>query len=209
MAQALRATTLSVLVSQTPPFSKSEKFPNIESYDGEMDKFDAWEQSLIQRMYINHDRYPIQAHKIAYAESKLTFRKRAYNLMRQYRVNGLCTIPTLKKWRTKFRDCCNNRFEKEDFRKYLRDTLKQISKNFDEYYSFFAPHVARSRMEDLSLIEYLFRGLNYKTLTNTLSYRKFDGSESAIFEKYITIYRETDWKFRQIEYIHPKQAFTI
>ena len=62
----------------------SEKLPDISEYDGDEAKLDSWEQSLIQRMHVNHDRYSTDASKIAYAENRLTIGKRAHNLMNAY-----------------------------------------------------------------------------------------------------------------------------
>lgn len=98
------------------PDSRSEKLSDIPEYDGNMEKLDAWEQLLIQRMHVNHDRYPTDTHKIAYAESRLTISKKAHNLMNKYRTDGLSTIGSFKEWRAKLRKCYGNRFEEEDAR---------------------------------------------------------------------------------------------
>lgn len=60
---------------------KSEKLPDIPLYEGGLNELDAWEQSLIQRLHINRDRYPTEQDKIAYAELRLTNGKKAHNLM--------------------------------------------------------------------------------------------------------------------------------
>ena len=110
--------------THTIPFCSLQNLPDVPGHDGDMEKLDAWEQQLTQRMQVNHDRYPSDAHKIAYAESRLTIGKKAHNLINRYRSEGLCILLTFADWRAKLRDCCGNRFEEEDARIYLRDTLK-------------------------------------------------------------------------------------
>ena len=97
----------------TPPLSRnsdsrSKKLPNIPEYNDNIDKLDAWEQLLIQRMHINHDQYTTNMHKIAYAKLRLTINKKAHNLMNKYCIDGLSTISTFKEWRSKLCKCCGN-----------------------------------------------------------------------------------------------------
>ena len=127
----------------------------------ETDKLDAWEQALIQRMNINHDRYPTDTAKIAYAESRLTIGKRASILMMPYRRDGICTISTFAEYRHILRHVCGNPFEAEDARTYLRDTLKQGSGSFMEYYQLFCQKKDRSGMEEASLIDCFKRNVSY------------------------------------------------
>ena len=51
-------TTPAPAVANSSSTRLSEKLPDIAEYEGDQDKLDAWEQSLKQRMYLNHDRYP-------------------------------------------------------------------------------------------------------------------------------------------------------
>ena len=99
------------LPTVTPTVRLSEKLPDIVEYDGDMDKLDAWEQSLVQKMYANHDRYPTDQNKINYGENRLTVGKKAHNLMNAYRVDGYCTLTNFQEWRAKLRKCCGNPFE--------------------------------------------------------------------------------------------------
>lgn len=89
-------------------------------------------------MHVNHDRDLTDVEKIANAESTLTIGKKALNLTNRHRVEGLYSRNSFKDWRRKLRDACDNRFEEEDSRVYLRDTLKQGSMSFDEYYNLFS-----------------------------------------------------------------------
>ena len=171
-----------------------------------MEKLDAWEQQLIQRMHVNHDRYPSDAHKIAYAESRLTIGKKAHNLMNRYRSEGLCILSSFADWRAKLRDCCGNRFEEEDARIYLRDTLKQGSMSFEEYYNLFAQKKEKSRMEDASLIDAMKRNVNYATQTSALNWRKRDGSDPVTFHDHVEMWSQTDWNLRQIKHRLPRQT---
>lgn len=82
--------------------------------------------------------HPTDIEKIAYAESRLTIRKKAHNLMNRYRTEGLCSLTCSADWRRKLREACRDRFEEQDSCVYLRDTLKQDSMSFDEYYTFLA-----------------------------------------------------------------------
>ncbi|KAL8761045.1 MAG: hypothetical protein Q9194_007736, partial [Teloschistes cf. exilis] len=136
---------------------RSEKLPDIPEYDGERDRLDAWEQSLIQKMTANDDRFPKENYKIAYAESRLAIGKKAHSLMGQYQSDGICTLATLADWRQKLRALCGNPFKEENARTYLRDELKQGTMPFHEYYHKFCQKKERSRMDDPSLLDCLKR----------------------------------------------------
>ncbi|KAI4264997.1 MAG: hypothetical protein L6R38_009721 [Xanthoria sp. 2 TBL-2021] len=51
------------LQTKAPPTFRSEKLPDIPEYDGERDRLDAWEQSFIQKMTANNDRFPEEHNK--------------------------------------------------------------------------------------------------------------------------------------------------
>lgn len=189
--------------------NRSEKLPDIPEYDGDMEKLDAWEQLLIQRMHVNHDRYPTDLHKIAYAESRLTISKKAHNLMNRYRTDGLSTIRTFKEWRARLRECCGNRFEEEDARTYLRDTLKQGSMSFDEYFNLFSQKKDKSHMEEASLIDAMKRNVSYSTQSSALNWRKSDGSKAKTFHDHVQMWSETDWDLRQLKHRLPRQANSV
>ena len=174
-----------------------------------MEKLDAWEQLLIQRMHVNHDRYPTDLHKIAYAESRLTISKKAHNLMNRYRTDGLSTIRTFKEWRAKLRECGGNRFEEEDARTYLRDTLKQGSMSFDEYFNLFSQKKDKSHMEEASLIDAMKRNVSYSTQSSALNWRKSDGSKAKTFHDHVQMWSETDWDLRQLKHRLPRQANSV
>ena len=114
-------------------------------------------------MNVNHDRYFIDRIKIVYAKSRLIIRKKAHYLMSQYRVNWLCVLTSFDEWRRNLRHYCENFFEVEDARTYLRETLKQDSLSFTEYYNFFYQKKKRSLMKNASLIDYIKRNVNYFT----------------------------------------------
>lgn len=185
---------------------KSEKLPDIDKYDGDVEKLDAWEQALKQKMYGNADRYPTDKAKITYAESRLTITKKAHNLMNRYRVNGICTLISFEDWCRKLREVCGNRFEEEDARIYLRDTLKQGSMSFDEYFNLFIQKKERSGMEDASLIDAMKTNVNYSTQAAAIAWRKADGSLPTTFQDHVDMWSTVDWHLRQIKHRHPRAA---
>ena len=200
---------MQLLLASKNSLIRSEKLPDITEYEGEEVKLDAWEQSLIQRMHVNNDRYPFDQAKIAYAESRLTIGKKAHNLMNAYRVDGLCILTSFAEWRSALRRACGNPYEQEDARKYLRDILKQGSSSFEEYYNLFAQKKDRSKMEDASLIDAMKANVNYSTQTAALMYR-VPGTQRqpTTFDEHVTMWLETDRGLRQIRHIAPKANTT-
>ena len=200
---------MQLLLASKNSLIRSEKLPDITEYEGEEVKLDAWEQSLIQRMHVNNDRYPFDQAKIAYAESRLTIGKKAHNLMNAYRVDGLCILTSFVEWRSALRRACGNPYEQEDARKYLRDILKQGSSSFEEYYNLFAQKKDRSKMEDASLIDAMKANVNYSTQTAALMYR-VPGTQRqpTTFDEHVTMWLETDRGLRQIRHIAPKANTT-
>ena len=185
---------------------KSEKLPDIPLYEGGLNELDAWEQSLIQRLHINRDRYPTEQDKIAYAELRLTNGKKAHNLMGQYRHEGLCYVTSFADWRAKLRACCGNPYEAEDARTYLRDTLKQGSMPFDEYWNLFCQKKERSRMDESSLIDCLKRNVSYSTQTAAWSWRTSLGQRPSTLLEHAMAFKEMDDEMRQLKHRQPRQA---
>ena len=186
---------------------KSEKLPDIPEYEGDLDKLDAWEQALVQRMSINHDRYPTDREKIGYAESRLTIGKKAHNLMNSYRANGLCTLTDFSDYRRKLRAACGNPFEQEDARTYIRN-LKQGSMPFDEYHNLLTQKRERSEMEDESLIDAMKDNVNYTTQLASIAWRLPNGQRPKTFAEYVKMYSEVDRESRQIKHRLPHQSST-
>ncbi len=143
--------------------SRFKKLFDIFKYERNKDQLNAWEQSLIQRMNVNDDHYLFHRVKIIYVESWLIIGKKTHNLMSQYRVNDLCIIFTFADWQHKLRHCCDNSFETEDAHLYLRETLKQDTNSFADYYNLFYQKKEHSLMKDFSLIDCLKRNVNYFT----------------------------------------------
>ena len=198
------AEAMKILLAKKPVDIRSEKLPDISEYDGEEAKLDSWEQSLIQRMHVNHDRYPTDVAKIAYAENRLTIGKRAHNLMNAYRLDGICTLKTFFEWRTALRKACGNPFEQEDARKYLRETLKQGTLSFEEYYNLFAQKKDRSKMEDASLIDAMKSNINYVIQAAAVHYRvPGTNLEPVTFDQHVAMWLNTDRKIRQIKHLAP------
>ena len=186
------AEVMKILLAKKPVDIRSEKLPDISEYDGEEAKLDSWEQSLIQRMHVNHDRYPTDVAKIAYAENRLTIGKRAHNLMNAYRLDGICTLKTFFEWRTALRKACGNPFEQEDARKYLRETLKQGTLSFEEYYNLFAQKKDRSKMEDASLIDAMKSNIIYAIQAAAVHYRvPGTNLEPVTFDQHVAMWLNT------------------
>ena len=206
---AIRANLPASVPNPSPPAAApivrlSEKLPDIAEYDGNMDILDAWEQSLVQKMYANHDRYPTDQNKINYGENRLTVGKKAHNLMNAYRVDSYCILTNFQEWRAKLRKCCGNPFEAQDARIYLRETLKQEKLPFDEYYNLFLQKKERSQMEDASLVDALQRNVNYNTQLSAMSWRTPEGQEPSTFDEWVQAYSETDNKLRQLKHRIPR-----
>jgi len=118
---------------------------------------------LKQRMHMNHDRYIIDEVKIVYAESRLIIGKKTHILMMSYRTNDICNLAIFDEYLRILRHCCDNSFEAEDARTYLRETLKQDSMSFVEYYLLFCQKKDRFALEDASLIDCMKRNVSYIT----------------------------------------------
>ncbi len=89
----LSANSVAVIIA-----SRFEKLLDISKYEKNKDQLNAWEQSLIQRMNVNDDRYFFHRVKIIYVESRLIIDKKTHNLMSQYWVNNLCIIFIFADW---------------------------------------------------------------------------------------------------------------
>ena len=192
-----------------PPPRLSEKLPDIDKYEGERDKLDAWEQALLQKMHTNHDRYPTDVHKIAYAESRLTIGKRAHTLMSPYRVNGICSILVFSLYLRSLRDACGNPFEAEDARAYLRNTLRQDKMTFPEYLLLFVAKKARANMDDGALIECLRLGVNFSTQQAAIAWRSPEGREPTTYDEYVACFTAVDNKMQHLKHLHPRATVPV
>lgn len=197
------ATTAS---APTIPTRLSEKLPDIDKYEGDRDNLDAWEQSLVQRMHVNHDRYPTDLAKIAYAESRLTIGKKASNLMMPYRIDGICTLSSFDEYRQRLRQCCGNPFEEQDARTYLQEELKQDKMSFLEYYQLFCKKKERSRLDDVSLVDCYRRNVSYQLQVSALPRTTMAGHRPITFQDYTEVFRTVDEELRQIQYRLPRVA---
>ena len=77
-------------------------------------------------MHVNHDQYPTDAAKIAYAESQFTIGKRASILMMPYRKDGICTIFTFTEYQRILRHVCGNPFEAERQRPSIQLNIAEL-----------------------------------------------------------------------------------
>ena len=132
----LSANSVAVFIT-----SRFKKLLDISEYERNKDRLNAWKQSLIQRMNVNDDRYFSHWVKIVYVESQLIIDRKIHNLMSQYRVNDFFIIFIFADWQHKLRHCCDNSFETEDARLYLREILKQGTNSFVDYYNLFYQNV--------------------------------------------------------------------
>ena len=183
----------------------SEKLPDIEYYSGEKDKLEPWLQALLQRLDALADRYPTEKSKIAYAENRLLIGSKAHNLMNLWRKAGVCTLSTLADWIEKLRDCCGNPFEAQDARKYLRDELRQGSSTFNDYYNLFVQKMARSQLDELSLIDCLERGVSFSVQQQAILYRP----KPVTFLEWIAAYKDIDDSQQALKHRLPRNTTTV
>ena len=189
--------------------SRFEKLFDISEYERNKDRLNAWEQSLIQRMNVNDDRYFFHRVKIVYAESRLIIDRKIHNLMNQYRVNDLCIIFIFADWRHKLRHCCDNSFETEDACLYLRETLKQGTNSFVDYYNLFYQKKECSLMKDFSLIDCLKRNVNYFIQVVIFFWWKFNETRSFIFHQWVQAFSDIDEELQQLKHRQSHFIFII
>ncbi len=189
------------------PVRLSEKLSDIAEYDEDRDKLNAWKQSLKQRMHMNHDRYITDEAKIAYVESRLIIGKKTHILMMSYRTNGICNLATFDEYLRTLRHCCGNPFEAEDARTYLRETLKQGSMSFVEYYLLFCQKKDRSALEDASLIDCMKRNVSYITQLTAFFWRIIESKKLFTFSEYVQAFSKIDEELQQLK--HRQLRITI
>ena len=112
-------------------------------------------------MHINYDRYFIDVLKIFYVESRLIIKKRIHILMNFYRIDDICIIFVFNTYFRTLRDVCENLFEVENARVYLRNTFKQNKMIFFKYHFIFVIKKKRVNINDDAFIEYLKNGVNF------------------------------------------------
>ena len=200
----LFANSVAVIIA-----SRFKKLFDISEYEKNKDRLNAWEQSLIQRMNVNDDRYLFHWVKIVYAESRLIIDKKTHNLMNQYRVNDLCIISIFADWWHKLHHCCDNSFETEDAYLYLRETLKQDTNSFVDYYNLFYQKKECSLMKDFSLIDCLKRNVNYFTQVVVFFWRNLDETRSFIFHQWVQAFSDIDEELQQLKHRQSRFVFII
>jgi len=189
--------------------SRFEKLLDISEYERNKDRLNAWEQSLIQRMNMNDDRYFSHRVKIIYVESWFIIDKKIHNLMSQYRVNDFCIIFIFADWQHKLYHCCNNSFKAEDVHLYLRETLKQDMNSFADYYNLFYQKKERSLMKDFSLIDCLKHNVNYFTQVIIFFWQNLDETQSFIFHQWVQAFSDIDEEFQQLKHRQSRFVFVI
>ncbi len=150
------ANSIAVLI-----FIRFKKLFDISEYEKNKDYLNVWEQSLIQRMNINNNRYFSHQVKIVYVKSQLIINKKIHNLMNQYRVNDLCIILIFADWQHKLCHYCNNSFKLKDAQLYLCKTLKQDTDSFVDYYNLFYQKKEHFLIKDFSLIDCMKHNVSY------------------------------------------------
>ncbi len=200
----LSANSVAVFIA-----SRFKKLFDISEYEKDKDQLNAWEQSLIQRMNVNNDRYFFHRVKIVYAESWFIIDRKTHNLINQYRVNDLCIIFIFANWWYKLRHCCDNSFETEDAHLYLRETLKQGTNSFVNYYNLFYQKKECSLMKDFSLINCLKRNVNYFTQVVVFFWQNLDEIRSFIFHQWIQAFSDIDEELQQLKHRQSRFIFVI
>ncbi len=189
--------------------SRFKKLFDISEYEKNKDRLNAWEQSLIQRMNMNDDRYLSHRVKIVYVESRLIIDRKTHNLMNQYRVNDLCIIFIFTDWWHKLHHCCDNSFKTEDAHLYLRETLKQDMNNFVNYYNLFYQKKECSLMKDFSLIDCLKRNVNYFIQVVIFFWWNFNETRSFIFHQWVQAFSDIDEELQQLKHRQSHFIFII
>ncbi len=185
----------------------SEKLSDIVEYNEDKDKLNAWKQSLKQRMHMNHDRYIIDEVKIVYVKFRLIIEKKTHILMMSYQTNDICNLAIFDEYLRILRHCCDNSFEAEDACTYLRETLKQDSMSFAEYYLLFCQKKDRFTLEDVSLIDCMKRNISYITQLIVFFWWIIENKKLFIFLKYIQAFLKIDEELQQLK--HRQSRITI
>ena len=73
---------------------------------------------------MNHDWYLINYEKIIYAESWLTIKKKAHNLMNQHWINDFYILISFKEYFQKLYHLCENPFKAENAYIYFYNIYK-------------------------------------------------------------------------------------
>jgi len=128
--------------------------------------------------------------------------------MMPYRTNGICNLATFDEYLRTLRHCCGNPFEAEDARTYLRETLKQGSMSFAEYYLLFCQKKDRSALEDASLIDCMKRNVSYTTQLAAFSWRTTEGKKPSTFPEYVQAFSETDEELQQLKHRQPRTTIS-
>ncbi len=178
----------------------SEKLSDIIKYDEDKDKLNAWKQSLKQRIHMNHDRYIIDEVKIIYVEFRLIIEKKTHILMMSYWTNDICNLAIFDEYLRILRHCCDNSFEAEDARTYLRETLKQDFMSFVEYYLLFCQKKDHFALEDASLIDCMKRNVSYITQLIVFFWRIIESKKLFIFSQYIQAFSKIDEELQQLKH---------
>jgi len=189
--------------------SRFEKLLDISEYERNKDRLNAWEQSLIQRMNVNDDRYFSYRVKIVYVESQLIIDRKIHNLMSQYRVNDLCIIFIFADWWHKLHHCCDNSFKTEDAHLYLRETLKQDMNSFVDYYNLFYQKKECSLMKDFLLIDCLKCNVNYFTQVVVFFWRNLNETRSFIFHQWVQAFSDINEELQQLKHRQSHFIFII
>ncbi len=183
--------------------SRFKKLLDISEYERDKDWLNAWKQSLIQRMNMNH------WVKIIYVESRLIIDKKTHNLISQYRVNNLCIIFIFADWWHKLHHYCNNSFKTKDAHLYLCETLKQDMNNFVNYYNLFYQKKKCSLMKDFSLIDYLKHNVNYFTQVVIFFWWNLNETQSFIFHQWVQAFFDIDEELQQLKHHQSHFIFII
>ncbi len=189
--------------------SRFKKLLDISEYEKNKDQLNAWEQSLIQRMNVNDNRYFSHQVKIIYVESWLIIDKKTHNLMSQYWVNDLCIIFIFADWWHKLCHYYDNSFKAEDAHLYLREILKQDMNSFADYYNLFYQKKEHSLMKDFLLIDCLKRNVNYFIQVIIFFWWNLDETRSFIFHQWVQAFSNIDEELQQLKHRQSHFIFII
>ncbi len=127
--------------------------------------------------------------------------------MNQYQVNDLCIILIFTDWQHKLHHCCNNSFKSKDAQLYLRETLKQDTDSFVNYYNLFYQKKKCFLMKDFLLIDCMKRNVNYIIQIIIFSWWNLNETRSFIFHQWVQAFFKINEEFQQLK--HHQSHFIV
>ncbi len=103
--------------------------------------------------------------------------------------------------------CCNNSFKSKDAQLYLRETLKQDTDSFVNYYNLFYQKKEYFLMKDFLLIDCMKCNVSYVIQVVVFFWWNLDETRSFIFHQWVQAFFEIDEELQQLK--HHQSHFII